>query len=202
MSGPVLMPAPIRAYVRYVEAVGWLVGRATMFLVFVMMAVLVWSSLSKTFQIPSIWTLEIAQFLMVAYFLLGGAYAMQLGDHVRMDIAYGAWSPKTKAWVDAFTVLFLIVYLGVLLFGGVSSTIYAFEYGERNFSAWRPYMWPIKVVMCVGITLTLLQAIAMLFRDIATATGRDIGVALPVPDPDVPGAETERPHGRDAEGRS
>ncbi|WP_342752348.1 TRAP transporter small permease subunit [Acuticoccus kandeliae] len=194
-----MMPGAIRAYVRWVEAVGWLVGRVTMFLIFAMIAVLVWSSVSKSFLIPSLWTLEIAQFLMVAYFLLGGAYAMQLGDHVRMDLLYSAWSPRTKACVDAFTILFLIFYIVILLFGGVSSTIYAFEYGERAYSAWRPYMWPIKVIMCFGISLMLLQSIATFFRDIAAATGRSLG---DIPDHDEPGDDVPghqpHPHGTEA----
>ena len=161
------LPGPIRTYVRWVEGTNRVLGRAVMYMIFVMMAVLLWSSISKTFFLPSLWTLEIAQFLMVAYFLLGGGYSMQLGAHVRMDLAYGRWSDRIKTRVDAVTVLFLIFYLFWLLYGGYSSLHYAFEYGERGFSAWRPYMWPIKVIMVIGIFLTLLQAIAMLFKDIA-----------------------------------
>ncbi len=96
---------------------------------------------------------------------------MQLGDHVRMDLLYGRWSDRTKTWVDAFTILFLIFYLGVLLYGGYSSTEYALEYGERSYSAWRPYMAPIKIIACIGIGMMLLQAFAMLFKDIAKLRG-------------------------------
>ena len=145
-----------------------------MYMIFLIMAVLLYSSVSKTFFNPSIWTIEIAQFLMMAYFLLGGPYSMQMGDHVRMDLLYGSWSDKTRAWVDAFTVIFLIVYLILLLYGGYSSTQYAIGYGERSYSAWRPYMWPIKVIMCIGIFLMLLQAIAAFFKDIARIKGETL----------------------------
>ncbi|MCF3936375.1 TRAP transporter small permease subunit [Acuticoccus sp. M5D2P5] len=194
MSEP-MMPRAVCAYVRWVEAVGWFVGRVTMFMIFAMIAVLVWSSVSKSFLIPSLWTLEIAQFLMVSYFLLGGAYAMQLGDHVRMDLAYGAWSPRTKAAVDAVTILFLIFYIVILLYGGISSTIYAIAYGERAYSAWRPYMWPIKVIMCAGIALMLLQSIATFFRDLADALGRSVGTPrLEETAADVPGHQPSADH--------
>jgi len=83
----------IRAFVRVVDAFNRRVGRFAMYLIFAMLAVLLYSSISKTFFTPSIWTLESAQFLMVAYFLLGGAYSMQLDAHVRMDLAYSHWSP-------------------------------------------------------------------------------------------------------------
>ncbi len=161
------MPSAIRAYVGAVDAVNRVIGRIMMYGIFVMMAILLWSSISKTFFLPSLWTLEVAQFAMVAYYLLGGPYSIQLGANVRMDLFYGNWSPKTKAWFDAFTVFFLIFYLGVLLYGGLSSTGYSLSYGERSPTAWRPYMWPIKIVMCVGIFLMLLQAIAEFFKDIA-----------------------------------
>ena len=111
---------------------------------------------------------------MVAYYLLGGAYSMQLGNHVRMDLVYGTWSPRTRAWVDSFTIVFLLAYLVLLLYGGLSSTQYALEYGERSYSSWRPYMAPIKIVACIGILLMLLQAFAVLFKDIAMLRGEDL----------------------------
>ncbi len=168
------MPRALKTYVRVVDAANRWIGRCVMLLVFAMMAVLLWSSISKTFFLPSLWTLEMAQFLMVAYFLLGGGYSMQLGAHVRMDLLYGAWSDRTKTWVDAFTVVFLIFYLVLLLYGAYSSTSYALEYGERSYSAWRPYMAPIKLVMSLGILLMLLQAISTLIKDIAKLRGEDL----------------------------
>jgi TRAP-type mannitol/chloroaromatic compound transport system permease small subunit len=60
----------------------------------------------------------------------------------------------------------------VLLYGSLSSLTYAFEYGERSYSSWRPYMWPVKVVMTVGIVLMLLQAISQLFKDLAAVGER------------------------------
>ena len=135
---------------------------------------LLYSYISKTFFTPSIWTLESAQFIMVAYFLLGGAYSMQLDAHVRMDLAYSHWSPRTRAVVDAITVLMLIFYLVMLLVGGISSTEYAIEYKETSYSAWSPYMAPIKIVMCFGIALMLLQAVATFFKDLYAARGETL----------------------------
>lgn len=168
------MPKIVRTYVRGVEAVGRRVGRCAMCLVFVMAAILLWSALSKTLFVPSPWTLELAQFTMVAYYLLGGAYSLQLDSHVRMDLFYGRWSPRTRCWLDCCTIVFLLVYLALLLYGGLSSTQYALEYGERAHSAWRPYMAPVKIVACIGIVLMLLQAFALLLRDVARLRGEEL----------------------------
>ena len=106
--------------------------------------------------------------------------------------------------MDAFTVLFLMFYLGVLLYGAIGSTAYSLGHFsgepfsffwdlfktlvtegpaaareqmgflERSPSAWRPYMWPVKVLMIFGITLMLLQVTAEFFRDIGRIRGEEI----------------------------
>lgn len=166
-----IVPVIVIQFLRVVEAVNYRLGRIVMYLIFGMIGILLWSSISKTWFLPSLWTLEMAQFAMVAYFMLGGPYALQLGANVRMDLLYGGWSPRKKAWVDSFTVLFLIFYLGVMLYGGFESLGYAIEYSERSPTAWRPPLWPIKTIMCIGIFLMLMQAIAELIRDIAHIRG-------------------------------
>lgn len=165
------MPKAIRAYIRWIDAINRLVGRFAMYMIFLLVGVLLWSSISKTFFLPSLWTLETAQFAMVAYYILGGPYSIQLGSNVRMDLFYGGWSVRTRAWFDLFTVLFLIFYLGVLLYGGIGSTAYAFEYNERSSTAWRPHLWPVKVITCVGIGLMILQALSEFFKDLGRIRG-------------------------------
>lgn len=145
-----------------------------MYLVLVLMGILLYSSLSKSMFLPAHWTLEMAQFVMAAYFLLGGAYSLQLDSHVRMDLLYGKWSTRTKAIVDVITIFMLFVYLFFLLYGGVSSTAYAVKFGETSYSAWSPYMAPIKIVMVIGILLTFLQATSIFIKDLAAALGRPL----------------------------
>jgi TRAP-type mannitol/chloroaromatic compound transport system permease small subunit len=169
------MPPALIRFVRAVEALNYRVGRFAMYLLFVMMAILLWSSLTKMFKVPAIWTLEMAQFTLVAYYLLGAPYSLQLGSNVRMDLLYSGWSVRKRAFWDMLTVFCLMFYLGVMLYGAVESTIYSFETGERNPTAWRPYLWPLKVTICLAFLLMLLQAIAHLIRDVATLRGVDLG---------------------------
>lgn len=168
------MPSFIVAYVKYVDLFNRCIGRFMTYGIFLMIGVLMWSSISKTFFMPSLWTLESAQFMMVTYYILGGAYAIQLNANVRMDLFYGEWSVKQRAWVDAFTVFFLLFYLIVLLYGGLESTLYSLEYSQRSSSAWRPLLWPIKAIMCVGFFMMILQAISQFIKDIAIIRGVEI----------------------------
>ena len=173
------MPEAIKTYVRYVDAVNRVVGRFAMYMIFAMMGMLLYSSIAKAFFIPPIWSLELAQFAMAAYYLLGGGYSMQLDAHVRMDLAYGRWSSKRKGFTDSLTSFCLIFYLIILLYGGFSSTEYALKYGEESYSSWAPIMAPIKIIMTFGIVLMLLQAIATFFRDLARARGLSLSEETP-----------------------
>ncbi|MEO0702186.1 MAG: TRAP transporter small permease subunit [Pseudomonadota bacterium] len=165
----------LRGYIRVIDGLNRWIGRVVMYGIFVMMGILLWSSISKTFFLPSLWTLEMAQFAMVAYYILGGPYSIQLGSNVRMDLLYSNWSVRRKAWTDAITVLFLLFYLVILLWGGIESTIYSFQYGgERSSTAWRPYLWPIKVIMVTGIFLMILQVLSELAKDILRIRGKAI----------------------------
>lgn len=173
------MTAGLLAFVRLVNRFNRRIGRITMYGIFAIMGVLLYASFMKTFFIPPLWSLEMAQFIMVGYFLMGGAYALQMDAHVRMDLLYANLTPQRKLALDAVTVLFLIFYLVMLLVGGWSSTAYALEYGERGYSSWRPLMAPIKMVMLVGIGLTLLQAVAILITDLARLRGIDFDDGFP-----------------------
>ena len=168
------MPDFIKSYVRFVDTFNRRVGLFAMYLIFAMFAILLYSSVSKAFHLPANWTLESAQFTMAAYYMLGGAFAMQTGDHVRMDLFYSQWSLRRRAAFDVVTAVALIVFLGFMLFGGIASTTYAIQFKEKSFSAWAPYMAPIKVVICLGVLLMILQSIAFLIRDIARLRGEDI----------------------------
>ena len=169
------MPKAIKVFVHAVEKLNTVVGKFTMYTVFLMMAILLYEPIARNlFGISSIWAVEMAQFTMAAYWMLGGGYSMMLKGHVRMDLLYGRWSTKKKATVDTVTGLFLIFYLIFLLVGAYSSIEYAVMYGQRNRSAWAPYMAPIKILMGIGVLLMLLQSIASFFRDLATARGEKI----------------------------
>ena len=169
------MPKPFILYVKYVDFASEKVGRLAMLLVFVMIGVLLLDAVTRNIiNIPLSWCVEMAQFTMAAYYILGGAYSMQLGDHVRMDLIYDRVSEKTKAKLDVATSGCLLFYLVCLLVGSISSTIYAIETGQRKFSMWNPSMIPIKVIMVFGIVLMLLQAVSMLFKDISKARGMAI----------------------------
>ena len=179
--------------IRLIDGFNYRLGRVVMYGILVMMGIMAWSVITKATGAPALWTLEMAQFAMVAYYVLGGPYAIQMGANVRMDLLYGEWSLRKKAAFDLVTVLFLLFYLGVLIYGAAASTAYALGYwGSSPFgffrglltgaeeigrlevsrSSWKPFMWPIKAIMLAGFFLMFLQCLSEFLKDILRLQGR------------------------------
>ena len=162
------MPKIFSIYVNIIDNICVKVGRFVMYGVFFMMFLLILSFVTRNIiNYPLMWIIEMAQFTLTAYYLLGGGYSMITDDHVRMDLFYGKLSTKGKAKMDIFTSIFLDFFLSSSsLWLYFKFTIYI-EYKQKLFTAWAPYLWPIKSLMLLGILLMLLQAFSMLIKDIA-----------------------------------
>ena len=168
-----------QGYVDAISTVTRIVGQFAMYLIFAMTGILFFETVSRTiFNHPWIWTVEMAQFVMSAYYTLGGAWALQLKGHVRMDLAYARWSPKNKALADALTFTVVIFYMIMMLVGGWISLDYSLRYSQKSYSSWAPIVSPIKIIMMIGMVLMTLQVIAELCKDLAILTGRDPGGTL------------------------
>lgn len=157
-----------------VDKINRAVGHVAMYLLVVMMGILLWSVFTNTLNRPAIWVMEMAQFTMAAYYLVGAAFSMQQEAHVRMDFLYERWSRRKRSLVDSLTGVCLIFYLALLVFGGWESSSAALEHGQRNHTVWAPYMAPIKIIMTSGMALMLLQSLSELVKDLFRACGKEL----------------------------
>lgn len=170
------MTAFMLRYIGTVDRMNYVIGRIVMYGLLVMAGILYWGIITDIdflFRTPAQWTVEMSQYTLATYYLVGGAYSIQLGANIRMDLFYGNWTPRTKSMFDAITVLFLIFFLAVLLYGGIESAIYSYP-NHRSPTLWRPLWWPIKSIMSFGVFLMLLQAVSEFFKDILRLRGEDV----------------------------
>lgn len=169
------MPQVIKAYVRLIDRISDYVGYLAASLIFFMGAVLLFDAVTRNvINMPVHWAIELTQFTLAAYYFMGGPITLKNNEHVRMDLWYANMSERGKAKVDLFTVWCLIFYLGVMLWGSISSLQYAIETNERRFSIWNPSTVPIKALLTVCLVLMLLQAFSLVFKHIATLRGERI----------------------------
>jgi len=118
------------------------------------------------FQAPTRWAYETTWMLYGALFILGGAYGLKHKLHVRVDILYNRWSPRSQAIFDL--IIYLVIFFPVFYILIKHSLIYAYyswEVWETSYiSYWQPPVYPIKTVMFVGFVLFALQGIAEFIR--------------------------------------
>lgn len=165
----------ISAYVRFTDRLSDYVGYLAASLVFAMGGVLLFDAVTRNLiKMPVHWAVELTQFMLVAYYFMGGPFTLKNHEHVRMDLWYATLSERGKAKMDLATVWCLIFYLGVLLIGSISSLQYAIATNEKRFSIWNPSVIPIKALLTVCLVLMLLQAFALVFKHVATLRGEKL----------------------------
>ena len=151
---------------------GWVARLA----VFALIGVMLYEVVARYFMgTPTSWSNELGAVIFGFYFLIGGGYTLLKGGHVRMDILYANWRPRTRALVNALTFVLMAVYLVTFILGGWDTMEWAIKFKQRSMSQWAPLLWPIYLMTVVGAFLLLLQGVVMFIRDLYTAiTGESL----------------------------
>ncbi len=147
-------------------------------LILPLVAAMVWEVFARYFfHRPTIWAYDVSYMLYGTHFMLGAAYTLYRGGHIRTDIFYQNWSPRTKGVVDA-TLYLLFFFPGIALFFWMSLTeaLHSFDIREvSDASPWRPPIWPFKMVMPISLALLFLQGISEFLKSAHAAfTGRPL----------------------------
>jgi TRAP-type mannitol/chloroaromatic compound transport system permease small subunit len=123
------------------------------------------------FNAPTIWAYDITYMLYGAHFMLGAAYTLRTGGHIRTDMFYERWSPRTQGLVDAICY-FTLFFPGMIFFfiAGVDEALLSISILERSdASPWRPPLYPFKCVIPAGALLLLIQGLSESLKSIYAA---------------------------------
>ncbi len=164
----------MKRFIIVIEAITEWVARVFSFLMVAASLLIVVEAIRRyAFDSPTIYGLELTIFLCAITYLMGGAYALKLGAHVRVDILYSRWSPRTKAIVDLVSAPLFFGSVGVLFWWGGNWAIKAIAEGYTTSSVWAPTIWPVRMAIPLGALLLILQGIVTSIRDFETVrTGR------------------------------
>lgn len=127
------------------------------------------------FNDPTTWSTDVTFMANGTMFMLGGAYALLKGAHVRTDIFYDKFSDRTKGWIDLITYVVLFLPVMVLIFYiSFDGALYSYSIQERsNAGLWQPILWPFRAVVPLTALLLLIQGISELIKSYYTVkTGR------------------------------
>ena len=129
------------------------------------------------FNAPTIWSFDVTYMLYGTIFMLGSAYALYKGAHIRTDFFFERWSVRTKATIDSIAYL-VFFFPSIMVFGWVAWTEswYAFQIGETSEQTpWRPILWPFKMVVPLACALLLIQGVSETIKSVwAWRTGIEL----------------------------
>jgi TRAP-type mannitol/chloroaromatic compound transport system permease small subunit len=151
-------------------------GSALSWLVAPLVAAVTYEVVARyAFDAPTIWAFDTTYMLYGAIFMLGAAYTLLKGAHIRTDMLWENYSDRTKGLIDLIAyVAFFFPGLMMIFITSVDDAFYSFQIGERGEqTAFRPIMWPFKAVVPLTAALLMIQGVSELLKSIiAVRTGR------------------------------
>ncbi|MEN9418809.1 MAG: hypothetical protein RI988_2429 [Pseudomonadota bacterium] len=146
----------------------WL-GQAFAWLIVALTLMITWEVFSRyALNRPHDWALNLQIMMYGTLFMMAGAYTLSKNGHVRGDVLYGFFRPRTQAWID------LVLYGLFFLPGVVAMTWAGWEYAneslairEKTFSATPLPLYPFKFAIPIAAAMLLLQGLVEIVRCVA-----------------------------------
>lgn len=157
----------VRRVVNVLEYPGTLVARMGAWLIVPLMFSLVYEVVSRyIFNRPTIWAYDMTYMLSSTVFMLGTAYALKTGSHVRADFLFAGKRPRYQATIDAILYVFLF-FPALAIFFMISFRFAAKSWRQLEAfpqSPWMPPIYPLKTVIPLVAALLLIQGVAELIK--------------------------------------
>ena len=120
------------------------------------------------FDAPTTWVFDMTYMLYGTVFMLGAAYALHKGAHIRTDFFYEKWTPKTKGMVDSISyIVFFFPSLMMLLVASGNEAWSSFSIHETSEQTpWRPILWPYKSVVPLTCIFLMVQGISETIKSV------------------------------------
>ena len=149
-----------------IDAFTDLVGRATSWLALALALVMAGNVLLRYgFSLGWIWTQELEWHILVPICLFGMSYALLHGEHVRVDVLFQSFSPRTKHAVDIVAaVLGMVLSILVILL----SIHYVMQSWNANEGSANPggidHRYIVKSLIPIGFALFFLQSLSQAIK--------------------------------------
>jgi len=166
-------PRALVAVIRFIDYwIGEWSGRIFAWFIIPMCFGLVYEVFARyLFNAPTIWAYELTYQLYGSHFMLGAAYTLYKGKHIRTDIFYDRYPVNVQGWVDGILYL-LFFFPGIILFlwAGWDEAMHAWEINERSEATpGRPPLGPFKTSIPVAAALLLIQGISEFLKSVYAA---------------------------------
>jgi len=166
------VPERLARLLSALDAIAIWSGKAIAWLILPMVLSLVYEVVSRyVFDQPTEWAYDITYMLYGALFMVGAAFTLQRGKHIRTDLFYGRWSPRVQGAVDAACYL-LFFFPGMIAFLVVGWDFFTASYARNErivVSSWMPVIYPLKFVIPLATALLVVQGVSELIKSVWAA---------------------------------
>ena len=155
---------------RFSDVMGWVAGLLNL----AMLVNVFYDAIMRYFfSSGSIALQEMEWHLFAMVFLFGIAYGLKEDGHVRVDVLYDRFSPRTKAIINiAGTLLFLLPLSVLIVEGSVWYVQEAYTSGEVSGDpGGLPYRWLIKLVIPASFVFLIVSAAGFVIRNVNILRG-------------------------------
>ena len=167
--------ARLERAIRTIDAISAWSGRIVAWLILPLIAVMTYEICVRYLMRPTQWAFDLSYMLYGAMFMLGAAYTLYRGSHIRTDFLYQKWPVKVQALVDAACYLLLFFPgMAIVLWVGTEFAWQSWLRDERSVgSSWMPIIYPLKAVLPIATAMLLLQGVSEFLKCVyALRTGR------------------------------
>jgi TRAP-type mannitol/chloroaromatic compound transport system permease small subunit len=151
----------------------WIGKMVSIFVLLIMSITLLEVVLRYGFNRPTMWVHETSQQIFAIAFLLGSAYTLQEGGHVRVDILYRRLSTRGRAILEIVTSILYFLFNGILLWKGGEMAYESVMMLEKTQTPWEPYVFHVILAIPIAAALMLLQGIVDFIRNLKTVANGD-----------------------------
>lgn len=161
----------LKRVMHVIDKINYITGLLLGFIILLIMVLVIYEVASRYFfNSPTLWSMEINQYLFCAVSLMGGGYCLLRDGHVRVDILYPKLSSRGQAIVDLCTYPLALVFCGLLIWQGSQETWIALVGHHLSDSVMAMPLWPVWLTVPVAGLLMVLQIVSRLLGHISSLT--------------------------------
>jgi TRAP-type mannitol/chloroaromatic compound transport system permease small subunit len=151
----------------FVDRISTTVGQAFSFLIVALTLHVSWEVYSRyVLDAPRAWAFDVMIMMYGTLFMMAGAYTLAQNSHVRGDVIYGYFTPRTQAIMDlTLYIVFFIPGVIALVWAGYTYAAESWAINEHsNITSEGPPVYPFKTVIPVAGAFVLMQGIVEIIR--------------------------------------
>lgn len=166
----------MRQWLAIIDGFNASLGKITAFVMVPTLLCIYYEIVSRyVFGKPTLWASELMIYFCAILYILGAAWTLQVGRHVKIDMVYAKLSLRGQRVLDVLTFPFFTVYMVLLIWVGFQFAMESIAIRETSGTPWDPPIYPIKTIFVVGALMLLMQGLAKLVRDVHfLATGKEL----------------------------